>query len=362
VAGKTLMICKGQDSFPTNSERMTGFIDVWWVFDILPARGLLLLIPYLLRYSKVWKDTQMRLFVVTGYEEDTNDLTTTLTSMMKAAGMKAQVHVVQMQAEDAPRYTHLTSPDLFHAGPNESPDDSLSSAQLDSTTYTTLGEEAHDWLTTIAHKQEKALAEKASKREARESETSDAGMHHASDDGLSTRSVARAGSINQLTDYLAAISIDMGEEREDDSTPNSPMPVAVSERAPRTPSGLQTMNSVTEEDLQAASRDSRDSRGITHVYDVKEGANSSGARRRRSSRRSQRRSSITQLVPDKYGSKLTAAFAEYSSHSALACIALPKMTRAQTPEEFLESLSTLIKDIPRVIMVQESGVERVQLL
>lgn len=53
VAGKTLMICKGQDSFPTNSERMMGFIDVWWVFDILPARGLLLLIPYLLRYSKV---------------------------------------------------------------------------------------------------------------------------------------------------------------------------------------------------------------------------------------------------------------------------------------------------------------------
>lgn len=141
----------------------------------------------------MWKDTQMRLFVVTGYEEDTNDLTTTLTSMMKAAGMKAQVHVVQMQAEDAPRYTHLTSTDLFHAGPNESPDDSLSSAQLDSTTYTTLGEEAHDWLTTIAHKQEKALAEKASKREARESETSDA--------GLSTRSVARAGSINQVRKY-----------------------------------------------------------------------------------------------------------------------------------------------------------------
>jgi potassium/chloride transporter 4/5/6 len=53
VAGKTLVICKGQDSFPTNTERMTGFIDVWWVFDILPARGLLLLIPYLLRHSKV---------------------------------------------------------------------------------------------------------------------------------------------------------------------------------------------------------------------------------------------------------------------------------------------------------------------
>lgn len=186
VAGKTLLVCKGSESFPDNTQRMTGFIDIWcvlsqprrarkrcvqgtsrgselpfnsgeelgdcwlprgwdtglvvhlmppavatqlnarthsthsthalirrgvsdrWVFDILPARGLLLLIPYLLRHSKVWAQTQMRLFVVTGYEEDTNDLTTTLSSMMKAAGMKASVHVVQMDAQDAPRYTHVT--------------------------------------------------------------------------------------------------------------------------------------------------------------------------------------------------------------------------------------------------------------
>jgi hypothetical protein len=56
------------------------------------------------------------------------------------------------------------------------------------------------------------------------------------------------------------------------------------------------------------------------------------------------------------------AFRKYSSNSALACIALPKMTRHQTAEEYLESLDTLISDLPRVIMVQESGVERVQLL
>jgi hypothetical protein len=150
----------------------------------------------------------------------------------------------------------------------------------------------------------------------------------------------------------------MGPQREDSTistAPNSPMPVATTERATR-PSALQSMSSVTEEELQGASRDSR---GITHVYDVKEGEPS--MRRRRSARKSQRRS-ITQLLPDKYGSTLTAAFAEYSSQSALACIALPKKQRDQTPEEFLESLSILIKDIPRVIMVQESGVERVQLL
>ena len=161
------------------------------------------------------------------------------------------------------------------------------------------------------------------------------------------------GFFAQLTDYLAAISIDMGPEREDSSVPNSPVPVATTERSFRT-SNLQSMNSVTEDE-----REARDSRGITHLYDVKEADPSK--RRRSRSRKSQRRS-ITELVPDKYGCMLTAAYAEYSSNSALACITLLKMARDQTPEAFLESLSTLIKDIPRVIMVQESGVERIQLL
>jgi len=44
-----------------------------------------------------------------------------------------------------------------------------------------------------------------------------------------------------------------------------------------------------------------------------------------------------------------------------AVIALPKMNRNQNPEDYLDSLSVLIEDLHRVIMVQESGNERVQL-
>jgi hypothetical protein len=133
----------------------------------------------------------MRLFVVTGFEEDINDLKATLTGMMKAAGMKAQVHVVQMQAEDAPRYTHLGTP-VSNAG---DPEEMLSSARLDPSgmrSPLTLGEEAHEWLDTIAHKQAEASFQTAAHRMARMSET------EISDDALSTRSVARAGSINQV--------------------------------------------------------------------------------------------------------------------------------------------------------------------
>ena len=83
------------------------YVDVWWVFDILPARGLLILIPYLLQQSKVWKGTRMRLFVVTDYEEKHTEPQVTLEARLKAAGIKALVYVLQMDAKDAPRYTHM---------------------------------------------------------------------------------------------------------------------------------------------------------------------------------------------------------------------------------------------------------------
>lgn len=74
-----------------------------------------------------------------------------------------------------------------------------------------------------------------------------------------------------------------------------------------------------------------------------------------------RRGSTAVLPPDNYGSRLTAAFSRYSHDSQLVVIALPKMRRRQGPVEYLDSLHTLIKDLDRVIMVQESGNEKVQL-
>jgi hypothetical protein len=36
-------------------EVMKGHIDVWWIFDLFPSNGLMLLLPYLLQQHKVWK-------------------------------------------------------------------------------------------------------------------------------------------------------------------------------------------------------------------------------------------------------------------------------------------------------------------
>lgn len=61
VAGKTLLICKfGTEAFPASGpptnganagdilgfgevSKQSGFIDVWWIFDLFPSNGLMLL-------------------------------------------------------------------------------------------------------------------------------------------------------------------------------------------------------------------------------------------------------------------------------------------------------------------------------
>lgn len=56
-----LMVVKGVNSFPDISEKMRGTIDVWW---IVQDGGMLLLLPYLLRKHKSWKNCVLRIFAV----------------------------------------------------------------------------------------------------------------------------------------------------------------------------------------------------------------------------------------------------------------------------------------------------------
>ena len=64
TVGKTVLCCGGKEDFPDESERVQGHVDVWMVFDLFPAAGLLLLLPFLLTQSHVWKGCQLRLVVV----------------------------------------------------------------------------------------------------------------------------------------------------------------------------------------------------------------------------------------------------------------------------------------------------------
>jgi len=285
IGEKTLMLCKGSRDFPDNSERLSGYLDVWWVFDILPARGMLLIIPYLLQQSKVWRGTTLRLFVVTGYGEDVSVLTKTLQDMLAAAGLVATVHVIQMDAKDAPRYTFAqTGNDVSSLG-------------------------------TL---------------------------------------VSQNSSIQGLTQYLAEVSLNIQTEQQSQS-PHS--------------GGEVTMNPtfeekhLAEETVQASAKSTTSLHGETDASGrvVSHHSENGAKAHRKKGQTLDKQSSLNFLASDKFGSRLTEAFFKWSGNSALTVIALPRQHPTQSSVKYLDSLSTLIQDLPLAIMIQESGNEKVQL-
>ena len=78
---KALIVTKGINWFPSNGDKCRGNIDIWWVVRILYNRvaksllrvslthpqddgGLLMLLPFLLRQHKVWRQCHLRIFTV----------------------------------------------------------------------------------------------------------------------------------------------------------------------------------------------------------------------------------------------------------------------------------------------------------
>ena len=56
-----VLVPKGIDWYPSNLDRMKGNIDIWWVVH---DGGLLMLLPFLLRQHKVWRQCKLRIFTV----------------------------------------------------------------------------------------------------------------------------------------------------------------------------------------------------------------------------------------------------------------------------------------------------------
>ncbi|KAH8019303.1 hypothetical protein HPB51_018815 [Rhipicephalus microplus] len=54
-----LLVPKNISQFPDNTEKLHGTIDVWW---IVHDGGLLMLLPFLLKQHKVWKNCKLRIF------------------------------------------------------------------------------------------------------------------------------------------------------------------------------------------------------------------------------------------------------------------------------------------------------------
>jgi hypothetical protein len=108
AVGKTVLVCSGAVDYPDGRDGARvldgGTIDVWWVFDLFPAGGLLLLLPFLLKKDRVWARCKMRLIVVSPRGADEARLEAAVRAMLRAGGVIADVVLLEVDAKDAPRY------------------------------------------------------------------------------------------------------------------------------------------------------------------------------------------------------------------------------------------------------------------
>uniref|UniRef100_A0A0N4Z7Y3 Solute carrier family 12 member 6 n=1 Tax=Parastrongyloides trichosuri TaxID=131310 RepID=A0A0N4Z7Y3_PARTI len=103
-AGKcAVLVPKNVHMFPTSNERVQGFIDVWWVVH---DGGLLLLLSFLLRKNKVWKNTKIRLFTVANVDDNTVQMKKDLEKFLYHLRIDAQICVVEMFESDISEYVY----------------------------------------------------------------------------------------------------------------------------------------------------------------------------------------------------------------------------------------------------------------
>ncbi|KAL5021310.1 hypothetical protein ScPMuIL_000465, partial [Solemya velum] len=95
-----LLVIKGVNQFPESSEKLKGTIDVWWIVHILfilpSMMGMLMLLPFLLKQHKAWKNCKLRIFTVAQLEDNTIQMKKDLTTFMYQLRIEAEVEVVEM--------------------------------------------------------------------------------------------------------------------------------------------------------------------------------------------------------------------------------------------------------------------------
>ncbi|XP_027037646.1 solute carrier family 12 member 7-like [Pocillopora damicornis] len=100
---QAVLVARKIDSFPSNTERLEGNVDVWW---IVHDGGLMILILFLLKQHKVWRKCNLRIFTVAQLEDNSIQMKKDLESFMYQLRIKAQVEVIEMMDQDISEYTY----------------------------------------------------------------------------------------------------------------------------------------------------------------------------------------------------------------------------------------------------------------
>lgn len=93
AAHMALLVPKGINFFPNSTEKVVGNIDVWW---IVHDGGLLMLLPFLLKQHRTWKNCKMRIFTVAQMEDNSIQMKKDLKMFLYHLRIEAEVEVVEM--------------------------------------------------------------------------------------------------------------------------------------------------------------------------------------------------------------------------------------------------------------------------
>lgn len=93
AARMALLVPKGINFFPDSTEKVVGNIDVWW---IVHDGGLLMLLPFLLKQHRTWKNCKMRIFTVAQMEDNSIQMKKDLKMFLYHLRIEAEVEVVEM--------------------------------------------------------------------------------------------------------------------------------------------------------------------------------------------------------------------------------------------------------------------------
>ncbi|XP_076165217.1 solute carrier family 12 member kcc isoform X2 [Ptiloglossa arizonensis] len=103
AARMALLVPKGINFFPDSTEKVVGYIDVWW---IVHDGGLLMLLPFLLKQHRTWKNCKMRIFTVAQMEDNSIQMKKELKKFLYDLRIEAEVEIVEMMDSDISAYTY----------------------------------------------------------------------------------------------------------------------------------------------------------------------------------------------------------------------------------------------------------------
>lgn len=93
AAKMALIVPKGINFFPDSTEKVIGDIHVWW---IVHDGGLLMLLPFLLKQHRTWKNCKMKIFTVAQMEDNSIQMKKDLKKFLYDLRIEAEVEVVEM--------------------------------------------------------------------------------------------------------------------------------------------------------------------------------------------------------------------------------------------------------------------------